>query len=361
MLPDKNFKALYLWMPLVFGIALGAGVAFLYLAKPARTRSVFEKANPPQNPLTSGNSSNHSSDNLSVSLSQPSTHYQTYDLPQATVHVVSVDVGVPVAIATTPNLATVTDFAQQNNALAVINGGFFDPQNGKTTSHLISQGQSVGDPANNERLTGNPNLQAYLPQILNRSEFRVYRCQGLAQGLDPGSAQIRYDIAPHDAVSPSGCETETALGAGPQLLPKDTAFTEAFTDYENGDENGTLIRDAIGSVQPNARSALAIRPDGTLLLIMVSQRTNLPNDQANDQATSQANSQIATGMTLADLTEFATSLGATQLLNLDGGSSSSLYYDGQTYLGKLDAEGQPVQRPVKSVIMIRRNQDATTP
>ncbi len=342
MLPDKKLKALYLWMPLV----LGAGIVLLYLAKPARTHLALSKANPSQTTLTSDNSPANSS----VSPSQPSTHYQTYDLPQATVHVVSVEVGGVVAIATTPSLTTVADFAQQNNALAVINGGFFDPQNGKTTSHLISQGQSVGDPADNERLTGNPSLQAYLPQILNRSEFRIYRCQG----LDQDSAQIRYDIAPHDAASPNGCKTETALGAGPQLLPQDTAFIEAFTDYENGDENGTLIRDAISSLQPNARSALAICPDGTLLLIMVAQRANLPNS-------GQINGQIATGMTLAELTEFATSLGATQLLNLDGGSSSSLYYDGQTHLGRLDAEGQPIQRPVKSVIMITRNQDATTP
>ncbi len=345
MLPDKKPKALYLWMPLV----LGAGVVLLYLAKPARTHLALSKANPSQTTLTSDNSL----ENSSVSPSQPFTHYQAYDLPQATVHVVSVEAGGVVAIATASNLATVTDFAQQNNAIAVINGGFFDPQNGKTTSHLISQGESVGNPDDNERLTGNPNLQAYLPQILNRSEFRIYRCQGLDPGLDQGSAQIRYAIAPHDAASPSGCETETALGAGPQLLPQDTAFIEAFTGYENGNENGTLIRDALGSLQPNARSALAIRPDGTLLLIMVAQRANLPNEEAN--------SQTATGMTLAELTEFATVLGATQLLNLDGGSSSSLYYDGQTYLGKLGAEGQPVQRPVKSVIMIRRNQDATTP
>ncbi len=342
MLPDKKLKALCLLTSLVFG----AGIVFLYLAKSARTGSVLAKAIASQNRLGTDNSLNNSS----ASLGQPSTHYQKYELPQATVHVVSVGVGVPVAIATANELTTVADFAQQNNALAVINGGFFDPQNGKTTSHLISQGQSVGDPASNERLTGNPNLQAYLPQILNRSEFRIYRCQ--ESDPDPDQIrpdQIRYDIAPHNAPPASGCILETALGAGPQLLPKNTAFIEAFTDYENGDENGKLIRDAIGSVQPNARSAIALRLDGSLLLIMAAQRANLPNGQ------------IATGMTLAELTEFATSLGAIQLLNLDGGSSSSLYYNGQTYLGRLDAEGQPIQRSVKSVIVIGQTQDASTP
>lgn len=258
----------------------------------------------------------------SAPVSDQSITHQTYDLNQATVHVVSVPVGIPISVAVADDLTTVAAFARRENALAILNGGFFDPQNGKTTSHLTAQGQPAGNPADNERLTGNPTLAPYLDQIFNRSEFRAYRCES--------SASLRYAITQHDAPWPDSCQLESALGAGPQLLPENTAATEAFTDYDNGE----LIRDAIGSVQPNARSAIALQPDGTVRLLMVAQRPNAP------------------GMTLADLAEFATSLGATQLLNLDGGSSSSLYYSGQTYLGRLDTDGNLVERPVKSVIVV---------
>jgi hypothetical protein len=41
-------------------------------------------------------------------------------------------------------------------------------------------------------------------------------------------------------------------------------------------------------------------------------------------------------------------------LNLDGGSSSSLAMAGQeTLWGKLDADGNRVERPVKSVLWLR--------
>jgi hypothetical protein len=278
----------------------------------------------------------------------------TYDLPNATVYGVLMPPDTALSVAVSDELKTVEAFASELSSqgepiLAVLNAGFFDPQNGKTTSHLVREGQPAGDPADNERLMENPNLQSYLPQILNRSEFRQYRCA--ADGLPSGSVDsasnssfsgaassgdssgtLRYDITFHDAPIPEGCELNNAVGAGPQLLPADTGEIEGFTSTQNGE----LVRDAIGSVQPNARSAIALRSDGALLMLLVAQRPNAP------------------GMTLAEVAEFAKSLGAVKLLNLDGGSSSSLYYNGDMYLGRLDAEDNPVQRPVKSVLVLER-------
>lgn len=248
--------------------------------------------------------------------------YRTHELAQATVHVVQLPADAPLSIAVADELTTVEAFAQRENALAVLNGGFFDPQNGLTTSHLMVDGQQVGNPADNQRLIGNPALQSYLPKILDRSELRAYQCNA--------SEGLRYDITFHRAAPPDNCAIAHALGAGPQLIPRNTSTIEAFTDYQGGE----LIRDAIGSVRPNARSAIALKQDNSMLLLMAAQRLDAP------------------GLTLFELAEFATSLGATKLLNLDGGSSSSLYYDGQTHLGRLDADGNAIQRPVKSVIVI---------
>ena len=253
--------------------------------------------------------------------------YQTYNLDSATVHVVTIPAATRLSIAVADELTTVEDFAQTENASVVLNGGFFDPNNGKTTSHLIRQGQNAGDPAENERLVDNPDLSQYMEQILNRSEFRRYECQITGHIADP-----KYEITLHDTPVPDGCSLYSALGAGPQLLPEDTSFEEGFTDYVEG----KLIRDAIGSQGPNARSAIALTADNTILLIMVAQRPDAP------------------GLTLSEVSEFATSLGAVKLLNLDGGSSSALHYDGQTYLGRLDAAGNPIERPVKSVIVVEQ-------
>jgi Phosphodiester glycosidase len=279
--------------------------------------------------------------------------HQIYRLPEATVHVVKVPTAAELTVAVANDLTPLAELAQRENALYAINGGFFDPQNGKTTSHLTVQGQMAGDPADNERLTGNPDLTSFLPQIFNRSEFRAYRCDS--------AETLTYDITAHDFPPPANCAIESAVGAGPMLLPADSSFTEAFTDYENGDRTqGKLIRDALGSTQRNARSAIGLDAEGAVFLIMVEKTADSDGDSAVElQQGAVADSQ---GMTLAEVTGFARSLHITQLLNLDGGSSSSLYVgaqnagreDGpQTYFGRLDPEGNPIERPVKSVIIVK--------
>lgn len=248
--------------------------------------------------------------------------YATHDVAGAKVHVVQIAPAATVSVAIADNLAPLSDFTASEMFLVRLNAGFFDPQNGKTTSHITVSGQVVGDPADNERLVDNLTLQPYLPQILNRSEFRVYLC-----GPD---AVTRYDITFHNALWPDDCDLEHAVGAGPQLLPADTSEAEAFTDYENGE----LIRDAIGSMQLNARSAVGIDENGLLYLLMVEKNAD------------------SAGLTLAALADFGASLGLTQLLNLDGGSSSSLQFLEDTYFGRSDADNMPIQRAVKSVILV---------
>ncbi|EDX87259.1 hypothetical protein S7335_4966 [Synechococcus sp. PCC 7335] len=265
--------------------------------------------------------------------------YQKRYFKGAIAHVVTQPPTVQLSIAVAQELATIEAFAERTNADYIINGGFFDPHNGKTTSHLISQEQTVSDPADNERLINNSNLGQYMAQILNRSEFRVYRCRQASVvergGLEGSLTEeaVVYDITFHNAPPPDGCEIDTAIGAGPQLLPADTSWVEGFIDYDDG----ILFRDAIGSRQPNARSAIGLYPDGAIALIMVEK------------------SASSIGMTLLELADFAKSLGITKLLNLDGGSSSALSVaERQTYFGLVDAADNPIRRPIKSVILLTR-------
>lgn len=276
-------------------------------------------------PLNSGdlaNSDPETSTQIIAELTQPPNYWQleTEVLSYATVYRLAIPSNAAVYVAQSETLQTVETFAKQTGAMAALNAGFFDPNNGQTTSHVWVEGLSAANPAENQRLVGNPDLTSYLNQILNRSEFRRYDCQGT----------WRYDIALHTADVPQGCQLVDAVGAGPQLLPQDLSAVEGFTAYDNG----VLVRDAIGSQQRNARSAVGLRANGQVVFVMVAQ------------------TQPSDGMTLAELAGFMAEHGIVKALNLDGGSSSSLVFEGDAYYGRLDVEGRTIQRPIKSVLWV---------
>ena len=87
--------------------------------------------------------------------------YQVYELPHSRVHTLRIPAQgkFEVTVAVSPKLMTVAEFAAKNQAIAVLNGGFFDAQNQKTTAYLTQNGQIVGNPQENERLTQNPKLK----------------------------------------------------------------------------------------------------------------------------------------------------------------------------------------------------------
>jgi hypothetical protein len=252
--------------------------------------------------------------------------YRVYELPHSRVHTLRIPAqgNFEVTVAVSPNLRTVAEFAAKNQAIAALNGGFFDAQNQKTTAYLIQNGQIVGNPQNNERLTQNPKLKPYLSQIFNRSEFRRYQC---------GTVN-RYAITLHDAPIPPNCQLKDALGGGPRLLPTITATEEGFW----AENQGKIVRDAIALKQRNARTAIGIMPSGDLFWVMAAQKKELGQNS---------------GLSLPELADFMRSQGIQDALNLDGGSSSGIYYQGKIFLGKLTAKGEPVVRSVKSVLVLQ--------
>lgn len=260
--------------------------------------------------------------------SEKDIQYQSYIQEDSIVHVLLIPAGKRFSVtpALSQPLNSLERIAQLYPVVAILNGGFFDPQNQKSTSYVIQQGQLVADPRLNERLMRNPKLAPYLNKILDRTEFRRYRC----------GQTIRYDIARHSEPTPTGCSLLDALGGGPRLLPEITSLQEGFVDISQG----KIIRDALGSRQPNARSAVGITDEGNVVLVMVAQKS------------ADANSA---GMSFESLAAFMKTLGVEQAMNLDGGSSSSLYYKGKTIYGKVDAKGTPLKRPVLSVLLVQEN------
>jgi Phosphodiester glycosidase len=247
--------------------------------------------------------------------SPPAIRYQTLVYPQAKLHVVTVPPGAGlVEVAVADRLQPISAF--DDNSLAILNAGFFDPNNQKSTSYATVNGRVVADPQANEGLTQNPKLKPYLTAIFDRSEFRRYDCNGT----------VRYGIVRHSAPIEPNCQRLDAIGGGPQLLPKVTAQAEAFFDPTTG-------RDPIGIDQNNARSAIGLTATGDVLLVMA---------------------EAPPGVSLPQLASWLGDLGAIQALNLDGGSSSSLYYNQQTILGKPMDQKAPVARSIKSVLRVRK-------
>lgn len=54
----------------------------------------------------------------------------------------------------------------KNNSLLTINTGFFDPQNQKTISYIINDGQTIEDPIFNENIMSNAVLRQNMKKFL---------------------------------------------------------------------------------------------------------------------------------------------------------------------------------------------------
>jgi exopolysaccharide biosynthesis protein len=258
------------------------------------------------------------------SIADNQLNHQTIERSQYTIHTVTIpqDSRYLVTPVVSGDLQPISEFAQ-DRLVAAINGGYFDPVNQKTTSFIVERSQIVADPRFNERLVDNPDLKQYLRKIFNRAEFRRYSCAGSTQ----------YDIQLHSAPIPNDCTLIESLGGGPGLLPQDTSVAEGFITYQKGEK----IRDAIGNDSLNARSAVGITQDGDVILAMVAQHSDRP---------------LNSGISIPELGSVMSSLGAVKAMNLDGGSSASLYYDGRAMYGRVDREGKKIIRPIKSILSV---------
>ena len=260
------------------------------------------------------------------SIADNQLNYQTIERSQYTIHTVTIphDSNYLVSPVISGDLQPISDFAK-DQVVAAINGGYFDPVNQKTTSFIVERSQIVADPRFNERLVDNPDLKQYLRKIFNRAEFRRYSCAGSTQ----------YDIQLHFAPIPNDCTLIESLGGGPGLLPQDTSVAEGFITYQKGEK----IRDAIGNDSLNARSAVGITQEGDVILAMVAQRQDQP---------------LNSGISIPELGSVMSSLGAVKAMNLDGGSSASLYYGGRAIYGRVDQAGKKIIRPIKSILSVTR-------
>lgn len=223
------------------------------------------------------------------------------------------------------DLQTVKDIAVQENAFAAINAGYFDTVNHKTASYVVKDGKTIANPEDNENLMQNPSLSKYLPQILNRAEFRVLNCL-----LNTGKTIKYYDIALHNE-NPMKCEIEHSIQAGPILLSEMDLEKEAFIVRQNG----KVIKESAGVLHKYARSAVAVKGSKVLLIAV-----------GNESK-----------MTITELKELVKKLGAEKAMAFDGGSSTSLFVNLPEMPFELNSAKDNQARRIKSALLVKFSSD----
>ncbi len=214
----------------------------------------------------------------------------------------------------TDELKTVKDVFNSSNYPIIVNAGFFDPNNGKTTSYVIIDKKVVLDPTKNEALMNNPSLKPHMDKILNRGEFRILKC----------GEKTSYDIAFHNEPVPQNCEIEHSVQAGPVLGKDMDMEKEYFVVYKDG----KLLRDSISATKKVARTAIGIKTNDIYLFIATDKNP----------------------MTIQELSDFMMKKGMEKALAFDGGSSTS-FENGDISVVSV---GDGLGRKVKSFFIVAK-------
>lgn len=175
-----------------------------------------------------------------------------------------------------------------------INTGFFDPNNQKTISYIVTGGQTAADPLLNDHLLMNSVLRQHLDQIVDRTEFRVLDCDG----------KISYEITPHKTGTEFGCYVKTSAQGGPMILPELRLEEEFFVLKKDG----KVIRESASVLEKTARTIIALKGQPPCQEIHILIITN------------------ENPMTIYEVRDLCQKLGFDRAMAFDGGSSTSLNY-----------------------------------
>ena len=206
--------------------------------------------------------------------------------------------------------ATVSEFALRHNALAAVNGSYFDMKTGAPICYLRIDGRQMGinTPGRND--------------TVNRKYYQFATVRLLPSGkprfLVPDSLRMAEALLPDSNI----------MTAGPMLLRRGVSVAQHVEKrFVAGRHN---------------RTAIGLKPDGTVVLLVADGR--MKND--------------AEGLTLIELTLIMRWLGCCDAVNLDGGGSSTMYVKGHgqdgivnhpSDNGRFDSQGQ---RPVANAILV---------
>lgn len=206
------------------------------------------------------------------------------------------------------SLIKTSSFAKQNNALAAINGGFYDMKAGGSVSFLVSDGQVIHENKPNV-LSSDNEMGANALVIYGNGKSEILPTEGAN----------RIPILEN---------VEDALVTGPLLL--------------NNSQINNLQKRPFNDLK-HPRSAICLGKK-EIWLVAVDGRH-----------------KEATGLNLNELSQFLLQCKCKHAINLDGGGSTTLFLNTKKKYGivnhpsdnkKFDQEGE---RPVANILFIRKN------
>lgn len=188
--------------------------------------------------------------------------------------------------------------AQQEGALAAVNGTFFNMSEGYNVHYVMVDDSLIA--------------------VTDEEEFGI-RATGVFTATGEAVDILPWGPEREDA---GAVVAEDAIVSGPLM-------TDDGTDIQLDSIRFNTVR--------HPRSFVGITADGHVLFVVVDGRQ--PG--------------YAEGMSLYELRELARSLGCTDALNLDGGGSSTLYLQGEGTDGVVNKPSGKVQRTVPSILFVR--------
>lgn len=213
------------------------------------------------------------------------------------------------------SLITNKEAHQRAKAKLTVNAGYFDPENQKSISYIVSDRNTTDDPLVNENLLRNPFLMRNLDKIINRTEFRVVECD---------SGKFHYEIVPHKSSVDFGCNIITSAQGGPLVYPQLRLEEEAFIVKKDGE----IIRESCSVLHKTARTIIGLKGDDAYILIITDKHP----------------------MDMYEVHDYVKSLGWDRAMAFDGGSSTSM-----NYLDKynITSVGDGAGRSLKSFLIVK--------
>lgn len=212
------------------------------------------------------------------------------------------------------SLITAKEAHNRAKAKLTVNAGYFDPENQKSISYIVSDRNTVDDPLVNENLLRNPFLMRNLDKIINRTEFRVVECD---------NRKFHYEIVPHKSSVDFGCNIITSAQGGPLVYPQLRLEEEGFIVKKDGQ----VIRESCSVLHKTARTIIGLKGDDAHILIITDKHP----------------------MDMYEVHDYVKNLGLDRAMAFDGGSSTSM-----NYLNKysVTSVGDGAGRSVKSFLII---------
>ena len=212
------------------------------------------------------------------------------------------------------SLITNKEAHQRAKAKLTVNAGYFDPENQKSISYVVSDRNTVDDPLVNENLLRNPFLMKNLDKILNRTEFRVVECD---------NRKFHYEIVPHKSSVDFGCNIITSAQGGPLVYPQLRLEEEAFIVKKDGE----VIRESCSVLHKTARTIIGLKGDDAHILIITDEHP----------------------MDMYEVHDYVKSLGWDRAMAFDGGSSTSTNYMNKY---NVTSVGDGAGRSLKSFLIV---------